>query len=294
MEEFLSPVGNKHPNAHIADQSKRNPKQKKAEVEYEEGTEEIPLPSKGVFYSGLGIEDEVLHCRPLDFRDEDILTTQRFIEDGTVFDKIVSAVIQDEGITAGKLVPIDRDTILIWLRANALGKDMHIEYTCANPICREKNTATWDLSQIKILEYDPEIFAELKENGELKIVTPQKEVVVYIRVPFIEESKDTEKRFLKQKELKNIEHDLLASATLSMMVSGVEHDGKVIRRKADIMEHFKKIKLPLGDSRYIRKQAEKINLQYDTKQDLVCKKCGDVQTGVELPIVHQNFLWVNE
>ena len=286
----LSPVGSRHPNSHLSDQSKSVPQ---PEDDFEEGTEAIPLPSKGVFYSPPYFNAETVHIRPMDFRDEDILTTQRYIEDGSVFDKLVSAVIQDKGLSAQKLVPIDRDTILMWLRANALGKLLNIEYTCVNVSCREKNIATWDLSNIAIPEYTPEILSELLSNGEYKIVTPQKEIVVYVKVPLIEESKDTEKRFLKQKEKDKVEYDMFASASLSMIISGVEIDGKIVRRKNDIMDYFKKIKLPLGDSRYIRSQAEKISLKYNTNIDLVCSKCGNVQEGVPMPIVHQNFLWTD-
>lgn len=289
MEDFLSPVGNRHPNSQIADQSKVSPPVDTSE--FEEGCEEIPLPSKGVFYHPPYFCAESFHVRPMDFRDEDILTTQRFIEDGTVFDKVVTAVIQNKGVTAQKLVPIDRDTILIWLRANALGKDMTIDYVCVNPLCKEKNVAKWDLSEIKIPEYEPEVLKELQEKGEYRIVTPQKDVIVYIKVPLIEETRDTEKRFLKMKEKDKFDHDSLATAALQNIISGIEVDGKIIRKKTEIMAYFTKIKLPLGDSRYIVKSAEKVNLQYDTRKDLVCTSCGHVQESVSMPIVHQNFLW---
>ena len=59
------------------------------------------------------------------------------------------------------------------------------------------------------------------------------------------------------------------------------------------MKHLAKIKFPISDSRYIRKEAKKITLKYDTAQDLICKGCGHVQEGVEMPIVHQNFLWAD-
>lgn len=289
MSDLINPVGPRHPNAMISDQAKNVPEIQ--EEEFEEGTEIIPLPSKGVWYPQPFFCKEETHCRPMDFRDEDILTTQRYIEEGTVFDKIVTAVIQDKGLTAQKLVPVDRDTILIWLRVNALGKTMSVDYTCVNPRCKHKNTATWDLSSIEIPQYDPEILKQLQEKGEFEIMTPQKEIVVFLKVPLIEESKDTEKKFLKKKENDKIEHDLMSSAMLSLIVAGVKVDDKIIRKKDAILEYFKKIKLPLGDLRYIRSEAEKINLKYKTEQDLICSKCGHVQEGVSLPIVHQNFLW---
>ena len=291
--DIISPVGPRNPNSHISDKNKTAPVEEK-KMEYEEGSQEIPLPSKGVFYMPPNFCKESIWVRPMDFRDEDILTTQKYIEEGTVFDKIVTAVIQEPNITANKLVPIDRDTILIWLRSNALGKDMTIEYKCTNPTCsNQKNIATWDLSEIEIPEYDPEVLKQLKENGEYKIITPQKEAVVYIKIPLIEESNDTQKKYLRKKEAEKLDYDSFATAALSLMVSGVEVNGKIIRNKKEILSYFEKIKLPLADSRWIKSEAKKISLKYDTKKDLVCKNCGNVQEGVELPIVHQNFLWTD-
>lgn len=291
MDEFLNPVGSRNHMSPLNDGSKNGNPEEEEQKDFEEGTEDIPLPSKGVFYFPPNFLKEELHCRPLDFRDEDILTTDRFINDGSVFDKIVTAVIQDKGISAKSLVPVDRDTILLWLRAKAMGSIMSVEYNC--PMCKQKNTATWDLSEIKIPEYDPEIYEELKANGELKIKTPQKELTVYIRVPLIEESKDTEKKFLKRKEMKKQDSDNFATMSLSLIVCGVEVGDKVIRDKERIMRYFEEIRLPIGDARYIRTRAKDINLQYDTKKDLICStpECGHVQEGVEMPIVHQNFLW---
>lgn len=291
LDSFINPVGPRHPNAIVTDQNKMPPVET---PEYEEGSEEIPLPSKGVFYMPPNFNKQSIWVRPMDFRDEDILTTQKFIEEGTVFDKIVTAVIQEANITAGKLVPVDRDTILIWLRANALGKTMSVDYKCLNPRCtKPQNTATWDLSEIKIPEYEPEVLAQLQEMGEYKITTPHKQVVVYVKVPLIEESNDTQKKYLKKKETEKLEQDNLATASLSLIISGVEIDGKITRKKNEILKYFEKIRLPLGDSRWIRSEAKKVNLKYDTAKDLVCKNCGNVQEDVELPIVHQNFLWAD-
>lgn len=296
MEDFLNPVGPRNPNAHISDATKVGPTEEQMN-DFEEGTEEIPLPSRGFFYKAPHFGKETIFCRTLDWRDEDILTTRRYMEEGTVFDKLVDSVIQEK-ISSKKLVPVDRDTILIWLRTMAMGKDMTVDYGC--PSCGTKNQATWDLSTFKFPEYPQEIFEELKEKGELRVELPTSSVIVYLTVPLIEDSKDTEKRYTKKREVGKIEHDLNASATLSLVVSGVEiatddetGSKRIIRNKTEILNYFTKIKLPLGDSRYIIKKAKEINLKYDTGKDLTCIKCGHIQEDVELPIIHQNFLWAD-
>lgn len=295
MDDILNPVGARNPNAHISDATK-TVVQEEIENNYEEGSEEIPLPSKGFFYKGPYFSKRELWCRPLDFRDEDILTTKRYMDEGTVFDKLVDSVIQ-ENLTSKKLVPVDRDTILLWLRANSMGKNMDVDYNCIS--CGDKQTASWDLSTFKMPEYEPEILAELEEKGEIKLILPNSELIVYITCPLIEESKDTEKRYSKKKEIEKVDHDFNATATLSLIVSGIEIPSedenipnKIIRNKSEILNYFKKgKKLKLGDSRYIMKQAKRINLKYETAKNLTCTKCGYIQEDVEMPIVHQNFLW---
>ncbi len=207
IDNYLNPVGPRSPASTILESKKAE------EVEvHEEGSEQIPLPSKGVFYMPPNFGKEEIWVRPTDFRDENILTTQKYIEEGTVFDKVVTAVIQEKNITAGKLVPIDRDTILLWLRANALGKIMSVDYKCVNQKCKKpENVATWDLSEIKIPEYDPEVLKELQERGELRVVTPLKSIVVYVKVPLIEDSNDTQKKYLKKKEMMTEDVDTLVT-----------------------------------------------------------------------------------
>lgn len=285
---MINPVGPRHPNAIITDQPKGNPVQE--ENNFEEGTEAIPLPSKGVFYHPPFFCKEEINVRPLDWRDEDVLTTRRFIEDGSVFDKIVNQIIQDKDISAYKLVPIDRDTILLWLRTMAFGKDLEIKYTC--PDCEKENIAKWDISKLEIPKYSDEILEELKINGELKIQCPLSNLIVYVKVPSIDESRDTEKRYKKKKADGKIEADLNGTASLMMVISGIEVEPeKIIRKKEAIVKYFEEKKLSIMDSRFIRKSAKLLNLEYDTKQDLKCS-CGYVQEGVEMPIVHQNFLWL--
>ena len=79
---------------------------------------------------------------------------------------------------------------------------------------------------------------------------------------------------------------------LSLIISGIEIEGRIERDKKKILDYFTKIKLPLSDSRYISRQFDKLNLEYNTKKDLTCKYCNHTQEGVEMPIVHQNFLWI--
>ena len=55
--------------------------------------------------------------------------------------------------------------------------------------------------------------------------------------------------------------------------------------------HLSKINFPISDARYIRKEAEKINLKYNTAKTVTCTACNRTTEGVEMPIIHPNFFW---
>ncbi len=291
MNDLLSPVNPKNPVSHGIDQNPQGPPISINNFDdFEEGTVNIPIPSKGVFYNSPFRNMDDIYVRPLDWRDEDILTTKAFIDDGSVFDKLVTAVIQTKGISSKHLIPVDRDTILLWLRSTAMGNEMTIDYTCQ--ACSKKNSITWDLSTLKLPEYSDEIHTELAERGELTITTPRMGLKIKIKVPTIGESNDTEKRLKRKKENEKSEIDFLGTGSVLMMISGIEmEEGKIMRAPNEIRNYFNKVRLPLADSRYIRTRAAEINLKYNTKQDSKCQHCGHVVEDVELPIVHPNFLW---
>lgn len=279
----------KNPNSVMAEASKTSPV-KVEDNDFEEGTIDIPLPSKGVFYHPPFRNTTELYVRPLDWRDEDILTTKAYMENGTVFDKLVTATIQTKGITAKHLVPVDRDTILLWLRSTAMGNDMTVSFNC--PLCKKSTEASWDLSKLSIPKFDPKIEEELMTFGEITVVTPKLGLKVKIRTPTIGESNDTEKRLARKKENENSEVDFLGTGSILLMISGVEvEEGRILRNQNEIRNYFNKVLLPIKDSRFIRDKAISINLKYDTKQDVACKHCSHVVEGMEMPIVHPNFLW---
>lgn len=295
MDSLLNPVGPRHPNQFITDANGVSEESQLNQDKYIEGSELIPLPSKGVFYTfdKRYINLTALRVRQLDYTDEDILTTRSFIEDGSVFFELLKNVIVDgNDFPASGLVPVDRDTILYWLRSTAFGNNFSAAFKC--PKCGTLNDVEWDLAALDVPKYAPEVLEELIANaGELTVTTPLKKVKVKISIPNLGKSKETEKALLVKKENSKGKKDFYGTGSLMLVISGVEVDGRVIRRKSEIESYFNQIKLPISDARYIRQEAEKINLKYDTKKSFACinENCNHVEEGVELPILHSNFFW---
>jgi hypothetical protein len=300
-EDLLSPIAPRNPAQQIhADPSKVGSiqiAQNQSESEqYIEGAEKIYLPSRGVFYTQdqRYLNMDTLLVRQLNYTDEDILTTKSYFDNGTIFNELLKNVIVDPNqFPATALMPVDRDTILIWLRSTAFGNDFEIEYKCSNPTCGHLFPVKWDLGTLAVPEYDEEIYEELKKNGEYRIETPIKKLGVRLTLPSVGKSLEAE-RMLQQKKLaKKTTQDFFGTGSLRLIVAGIEAEGnKIIRKGDEVMNYFTKIQLPISDARYIRKQAEKINLKYDTKQTVSCPNCSGVEEDVEMPVLHPNFLWL--
>lgn len=296
---MLNPIAPRNPAQFIhsdatkvSSQQVLQAEQDSKEAKYVEGAELIPLPSKGVFYK-FGFKNlEYLQVRQLDYTDEDILTTQSYFENGTLFNELLKNVIVDPNeFKASSLMPVDRETILFWLRSTAFGNDFEISYKCPIEKCKHEHPVHWDLGKLEIPAYPEALFEELQLNGEIKIETPILKIKVFITVPSIGQSTETEKLLQQKKAASKSTKDFYGTGVLRLLVSGVEvENNKILRKGDEIMNYFSKVKLPLSDARYIRKKSEEINLRYDTKQLVVCPNCKFEQE-VELPVLNPAFFW---
>jgi len=298
MLDELSPVSPRNKKNIVLNEAKTSPETiSKISKEYIEGGASIPLPSKGIFYSWNQqfFKLETLSVRQLNYTDEDILTTKSYLDDGSVFTELLKNTILTEDFPATGLVPVDRDTILLWLRSTAFGNEFKVEIKCPVENCGHKNIMTWDLGKLEIPTFDEEVFRNLEVNlGEYEIITPLKEVRLKLVVPSVGKSREFEKTLALKKKNLNSKTDFYGTGSLSLIVASVFNEEKQewVRSTTEIQNYFNKINLPLADSRFIRKELEKINLTYETKQDCTCEACGYIQEGVVMPMLHPNFLWV--
>ena len=298
MLDELSPVSPRNKKNIIQEETKSSPETiEKISGPYVEGAANIPLPSRGIFYSWnkLFFKLDSLSVRQLNYTDEDILTTKSYLDDGSVFTELLKNTILTEDFPATGLIPVDRDTILLWLRSTAFGNTFNVEAKCPIDTCGHKNMMTWDLGKLEIPAFDEEVYKNLEENaGEYEIITPLKQVKLKLTVPSIGKSREFEKTLALKKKNLNSKNDFYGTGSLSLIVSAVfnEETQSWLRGSTEIQNYFTKINLPLSDSRYIRKELEKINLSYETKKDCTCEACGYVQEGVVMPMLHPNFLWV--
>jgi hypothetical protein len=250
--------------------------------------EYVPLPSRGVFYKGAFKNLERIKVRKLNWEDEDILTTKSYYDNGTVFNEIIKNTVVDEnGFNPKDLLPIDRDTILWWLRIGAFGSDYTVPIPC--PSCGKKNDVTWDLGSFEMPDYKPAILDELLTNGYKTTVLPASGATVKLVVPSIGREQEIAKRLnLKKEKTKTTRDFNVTGKLLASIIEAIDVDGTVYRGTDQIAIWLKKAnkgnQLSMVDSRFIQATVRDITLDVDTRKDVVCSHCDHLEEGVRMPM----------
>jgi hypothetical protein len=92
-------------------------------------TELVDLPSKGrVYPPDNPLSSGQVEIKYMTAKEEDILTTQTFIESGVVIDKLLESLIVTEDINLNDLTAGDKNKLLLAARILAYGKTYEFEY----------------------------------------------------------------------------------------------------------------------------------------------------------------------
>ena len=101
-------------------------------------------------------------------KEEDILTNQNFIKNGTVINKLLQSLIVTP-IDYNDLFIGDKNAILIAARILGYGADYTFEYT--SPKTGETEEVTIDLTELKDLELDESLMVEGRNEFEFTLPT---------------------------------------------------------------------------------------------------------------------------
>lgn len=279
MNPFTNNENNTTPGKNSA------PNMDDAEYEY------VPLPSQGIFYQGPWKGKKEILVRKLNWEDEDILTTDSFYKNGTLFNELLRRTIMDDsGIKANDLVLSDRDAILWWLRVTAFGTDYVVVKQCVN--CGHEHEVIWDMSKFQTPDLPEGYEKELEQFGCITIELPVSKLSIKISNPTFGKQDRIYKQLstLKEKEKKAQDFGVTGKL-LSVIVEAIDKDGKVYyASKNEIKDWLDKTKISIVDSRFIRKAAEKITMTVDTRIDITCPKCKYTEEGVRMPM-SPTFFW---
>ena len=240
-------------------------------------TETISLPSKGLLYPETSpLSRGQIEMKYMTAKEEDILTNNNFIRQGTVIDKLLQALIVTP-IEYNELLVGDKNAILVAARVLGYGKDYTFKY--ANQRNQEVET-TVDLSLLEDKQIDESLFK--RGVNEFTFVLPHSgnNITFKLLTHGDEQKIDAEIKGL-QKVNPNSSTDV--TTRLKHIITSVE--GK---REAKDIREFVDNYLIAKDARSLREYYSKISPDVD----LTFKPEDESYTGEGITIpVSINFFW---
>jgi hypothetical protein len=233
-------------------------------------TEMVELPSKGVLYpKDSPLASGQVEMKYMTAREEDILTNQNYIQNGTVVDKLLQALIVTP-INYGDLLVGDKNAILIASRILGYGKDYEFEYQGVKQVV--------DLSEVKHKEVDNSLFKTGENKFSYKMPSTGTVITFKLLTHADELAIDQEVKGLKRL---NKDSSAELSTRLKRLITSVEGDSetKTIR---DFVDNY----LLARDSRAFREYIKSIQPDVDLKFYPENGPDG----GVDIPI-GVTFLW---
>jgi len=237
-------------------------------AEFKIPTETVDLPSKGLLYpQDNPLSSGQVEIKYMTAKEEDILTNQAYIQNGTVLDKLFKSLIVSD-INYNDLLIGDKNAIMVAARILGYGKNYSFTYN--------GQEETIDLTQLGDKEVDTSLFSpqnqfdfELPNSGNrltFKLLTHGDEVKISNELKGLKKLKKDESPDL--------------STRLKYMITSVEGDDspKAIR---DFVDNY----LLAQDSRAFRAYVNKISPDID----LTFFPDGN-EKGVPIPI-GLNFFW---
>lgn len=232
-------------------------------------TESVELPSRGILYPETSpLSKGEVEMKYMTAKEEDILTNQNYIQNGTVIDKLLKSMIVTD-IDYNELLAGDKNAIMIAARILAYGKDYDV-------VIRGKQTKV-DLSTIESKEFDESLYK--RGENQFSYILPNSGIPVTFKLLSHSDEVSIDREIAG---LKKIDKDATATSTtrLKYLLTSVDghSDKKDIR---DFVDNYMLAK----DARALRDEYSRVNPDLD----LTVYPEG-IEEGVELPI-GLTFFW---
>ena len=210
-------------------------------------TETIELPSKGLLYpEDSELAKGTIEIKYMTAKEEDILTNQSYIRNGTVLDKLLKSVIVSK-INYDDLLIGDKNAIMVAARVLGYGSDYTFEYN--------GEPQTVDLSLIENKPLKEELFKN--KVNEFTFTLPKSKNTITFKLLTHKDEQDINRELEGLKKI-NKDSSPELSTRLKYMITSVEE----MRDKKDIRE-FVDTALLAQDSRSLREYVREIQPDVD-------------------------------
>ena len=271
QDDYKAPVSNED----MVELAKQQYEQKKVS-DYKFPTEIIELPSKGLIYpKDNSLSSGKVEMKYMTAKEEDILTTQSYIKDGSVLDRLFQSLIISNGEgTPVKYVDItlgDKNAIMIAARILGYGKDYEVEIDDASsPGTKQKDTI--DLTQFDSYEYDGTNQTELHKN-EFSFELPQsKRTVTFQALTESKERKIKHQLDAQKKQSRRMKDftDKQLTTRLKNTILSIDED-----TSQESINHFVDNELFAADSRALRAQINAVVPDVDLTYEFISEETGE-------------------
>ena len=227
-------------------------------------TETVELPSKGLLYpESSALKKGTVEMKYMTAREEDILTNNNYIQDGTALDRTIKSLIVDKAINYDDLLVGDKNALMVAARILAYGKEYPIYY--------DSKPLTIDLSKLDNKSIDEELF---KNGNNIEYKLPNTDNVVTIKLLSHSDQTEIDKEVEGKKKVEP-DSDYSNSTRLKHIITSVNGNTD----KATIRD-FVDNGLTARDGRWLR--AKYAEIQPDIK--LTHQPDGPGSEEVPIPI----------
>ena len=179
-------------------------------AEYKFPTEVVELPSKGYFYfDGHPLSSGKVEVKYMTAKEEDILTSQNLIQQGTVIDKLLESLIVDKSIKLEDLLIGDKNAIMVAARILGYGKNYEFTY--------DGEEHKVDLSTLDPIDLDFSKFTKGKNEFNFKLPNSEREIVFKLLTQKDENEVDSE--LVARKKLNKHQSTELTTRMKKMILS---------------------------------------------------------------------------
>lgn len=251
--------------------------------EYDDGLpfDTVKLPSKGLVYP----EEHPLHrkeeveFKPMTAHEENILSSPALMKQGTVLSVLVKSCLIDKSVDPDSLLLGDKAAILLAIRISGFSEEYVTKTIC--PSCGKDNRYRFDLSKAEIKRLGAEPIIEGRNLFEFTLPKSKKKV----KFSLLTDGDDLDiiRTQERRKKVSSSAIDTTITDRLKVQIKEVEG----IKERDQIARFIDR--MPVLDSRSLRKYMSEIEPDVVMKEEVTCVHCAAV-TERHAPMGY-DFFW---